>query len=212
MACRSDSWPSTCASVGSRPARRRGSTAARSTGRSLEMQPGDEPPVPFSFLTGRIANPQIECGVTAHDRGDPRHHPRQPGPLAHVFRPDRQRGAALLPLHRGQGRALRRPGRASDLPGAGGPRRRHGLPQRRLDLAAGGRAGGVPAHDSGPGKGGDSALRLCHRVRLCRPARAAAHAGGQAPAAPVPGRPDQRHHRLRGGRAPRGLPPASMRP
>jgi tRNA uridine 5-carboxymethylaminomethyl modification enzyme len=31
----------------------------------LEMQPGDDPPVPFSFLTGRIANPQIECGVTA---------------------------------------------------------------------------------------------------------------------------------------------------
>jgi tRNA uridine 5-carboxymethylaminomethyl modification enzyme len=32
---------------------------------TLEMQPGDDPPVPFSFLTGRIANPQIECGVTA---------------------------------------------------------------------------------------------------------------------------------------------------
>jgi tRNA uridine 5-carboxymethylaminomethyl modification enzyme len=32
---------------------------------ALEMQPGDDPPVPFSFLTARIANPQIECGVTA---------------------------------------------------------------------------------------------------------------------------------------------------
>jgi tRNA uridine 5-carboxymethylaminomethyl modification enzyme len=31
---------------------------------SLEMQPADEEPVPFSFLTGRIANPQIECGIT----------------------------------------------------------------------------------------------------------------------------------------------------
>ena len=45
-------------------------TPARLDGRSidwasLEMQPGDEPPVPFSFLTGRISNPQIECGVTA---------------------------------------------------------------------------------------------------------------------------------------------------
>ncbi len=29
------------------------------------MQPGDAEPVPFSFLTGRIANPQIECGITA---------------------------------------------------------------------------------------------------------------------------------------------------
>jgi tRNA uridine 5-carboxymethylaminomethyl modification enzyme len=31
---------------------------------SLEMQAGDDPPVPFSFLTQRIGNPQIECGVT----------------------------------------------------------------------------------------------------------------------------------------------------
>src|SRR5262245_26091331 len=31
---------------------------------SVEMQAGDDPPVPFSFLTGRIANPQIECGIT----------------------------------------------------------------------------------------------------------------------------------------------------
>ncbi|RTL62828.1 MAG: tRNA uridine-5-carboxymethylaminomethyl(34) synthesis enzyme MnmG [Hyphomicrobiales bacterium] len=32
--------------------------------KSLEMQPGDDPPVPFSFLTSRITNRQIECGVT----------------------------------------------------------------------------------------------------------------------------------------------------
>jgi tRNA uridine 5-carboxymethylaminomethyl modification enzyme len=31
---------------------------------SLEMQPGDADPVPFSFLTTQIANPQIECGIT----------------------------------------------------------------------------------------------------------------------------------------------------
>ncbi len=31
---------------------------------SLEMQPGDEPPVPFSFLTHTIANRQIDCGIT----------------------------------------------------------------------------------------------------------------------------------------------------
>jgi len=30
----------------------------------LEMQPGDEPPEPFSVLTERIENPQIQCGVT----------------------------------------------------------------------------------------------------------------------------------------------------
>ena len=32
--------------------------------KSLEMQPGDEPPEPFSMLTTRIENPQIECGIT----------------------------------------------------------------------------------------------------------------------------------------------------
>jgi tRNA uridine 5-carboxymethylaminomethyl modification enzyme len=30
----------------------------------LEMQPGDDQPVPFSFLTTQIANPQIACGIT----------------------------------------------------------------------------------------------------------------------------------------------------
>jgi tRNA uridine 5-carboxymethylaminomethyl modification enzyme len=32
--------------------------------RSLEMQPGDDPPEPFSMLTTRIANPQVECAIT----------------------------------------------------------------------------------------------------------------------------------------------------
>jgi tRNA uridine 5-carboxymethylaminomethyl modification enzyme len=31
---------------------------------ALEMQPGDEPPEPFSVLTARITNPQIQCGIT----------------------------------------------------------------------------------------------------------------------------------------------------
>jgi tRNA uridine 5-carboxymethylaminomethyl modification enzyme len=32
---------------------------------SLEMQPGDDPPRPFSYLTDRITTPQIRCGITA---------------------------------------------------------------------------------------------------------------------------------------------------
>src|SRR5262249_48889283 len=31
---------------------------------ALEMQPGDDPPTPFSFLTDKITTPQIECGIT----------------------------------------------------------------------------------------------------------------------------------------------------
>jgi tRNA uridine 5-carboxymethylaminomethyl modification enzyme len=31
---------------------------------SLEMQQGDEPPSPFSFLTSQITTPQIACGIT----------------------------------------------------------------------------------------------------------------------------------------------------
>lgn len=44
-------------------------TPPRLDGRSIdwsavEMQPGDEPPEPFSVLTDRIDNPQIHCGIT----------------------------------------------------------------------------------------------------------------------------------------------------
>src|SRR5712672_1270388 len=31
---------------------------------AVEMQPGDEPPEPFSTLTARITTPQIQCGIT----------------------------------------------------------------------------------------------------------------------------------------------------
>ena len=43
-------------------------TPPRLDGRTIdwapEMQPGDEPPEPFSTLTERIENPQIQCGIT----------------------------------------------------------------------------------------------------------------------------------------------------
>jgi tRNA uridine 5-carboxymethylaminomethyl modification enzyme len=31
---------------------------------AVEMQPGDDPPEPFSMLTARITTPQIQCGIT----------------------------------------------------------------------------------------------------------------------------------------------------
>ena len=57
-------------SLGLRLGRLKTGTPARLDGRSidwasLQMQAGDDDPVPFSFLTERIANRQIACGVTA---------------------------------------------------------------------------------------------------------------------------------------------------
>ncbi|NWH08163.1 MAG: tRNA uridine-5-carboxymethylaminomethyl(34) synthesis enzyme MnmG [Alphaproteobacteria bacterium] len=55
--------------LGLRMGRLKTGTPARLDGRSidwasLERQEGDEPPSPFSFLTRRIATPQIACGIT----------------------------------------------------------------------------------------------------------------------------------------------------
>jgi tRNA uridine 5-carboxymethylaminomethyl modification enzyme len=56
--------------LGLRLGRLKTGTPARLDGRSiawsrLEMQPGDDLPTPFSFLTERITTPQIACAITA---------------------------------------------------------------------------------------------------------------------------------------------------
>ena len=56
--------------LGLRMGRLKTGTPARLDGRtidwaSLEMQPGDPAPTPFSFLTREITTPQIACGITA---------------------------------------------------------------------------------------------------------------------------------------------------
>ena len=125
------------------------------------------------FSPTRITTPQIACHITDDDRGDARADPRQSASRADVFGPDRGHRAALLPVDRGQGGALRRPRPAPDFPRAGRARRRHGLSQRHLDLAAARRAGGVPATLSRVWSMRDAPAGLRDRIRLCRSARTA---------------------------------------
>ena len=54
----------------------------------LEPQPGDEKPVPFSFLTDAIDRAAARLPHHLHQSGRPRDHPRQPPPGADVLRAD----------------------------------------------------------------------------------------------------------------------------
>ena len=139
---------------------------------ALEMQPGDEPPEPFSVLTERIENPQIQCGITRTTEATHR-----------IIRANVHRS----PMYSGQiaSRGPRYCPSIEDKIVRFGERDGHQIflepeglddatvyPERHLDLAAGGRAARAGRDHSGARKGARGAARLRHRIRPCRPARA----------------------------------------
>ena len=114
----------------------------------LEVQKGDDPPVPFSYLTERITVPQTVCHITgttaaSHD----------------LIRANLDRAPIYSGQIEGPGRAIARRSRTRwcgsptrpppDLPRAGRAGRPHGLSQRHFDLAAARRAGGDAEDHSG---------------------------------------------------------------
>ena len=62
-------WPRACCGAGLRLGRLKTGTpprlaGARSTGRGSSCRRATSPPVPFSFLTERLSNPQVPCWIT----------------------------------------------------------------------------------------------------------------------------------------------------
>ena len=139
----------------------------------LQVQHGDDPPRPFSFLTETITTPQSRLPHHPHDARRPTPSSRANLDRAPMYSgAHRERRPALLSLDRRQGRALQGARQPPDLPRARRPRRRHRLSERHLDLAARGRAACLPQDHPGPRARARHPAGLCHRVRLCRSARA----------------------------------------
>ena len=143
-----------------------------------------------------------------HQPRRPRDRARQRPSHRRLFRRDLGPRPALLPVDRGQGRPLRRPRQPPDLPRAGRARRYDRLSERHFDLAAGRGAGGAGRDHSWIRKSAHRPAGLRDRIRLRRSARARRQPGDAPHRRAVLRRPDQRHHRLRGGGARRGWSPA----
>ena len=178
---------------------------------SLERQPGDVPPEPFSALTRAITTPQVDCHITrttaeTHDvirrnlhrsamysgriasRG-PRYCPSIEDKIVRFA--DRESHQIFLEPEGLDDHTIYPNGISTSLP-------------EDVQVA-------LVRVDAGAGAGGDPAPRLRHRIRPHRPARALADARVPEAAGPLPRRPDQRHDRLRGGRRAGAASPGSMR-
>ena len=83
---------------------------------------GDDPPVPFSFLSGAIDRAADRLSSRPHDGARARAGARAHCAVAAVQRPDLGHRSALLPVARGQGDAVSAPRASPDFPGARGHR------------------------------------------------------------------------------------------
>ncbi len=152
-----------CRWRGSRPGRRPGSMAGRSTGAASPSSAATMTLDHVAGHAGALSAAALLCDHP-HDRGNARDHPRLARPLAPVRRCDRRAGPALLPLDRGQDPPLRRPRRTPDLPRTRGAGRCDHLSQRHLDLAAGRCPGGDDRVDPRAGDDADHHPGLCGRI------------------------------------------------
>ena len=150
-----------------------GSTAGPSTSRGSSPSRAMPSPSPFSFLTDRIAQPQLDCHITStnpavHDliranlHRAPMYSGADPSPPGPRYCPSIE------------DKVVRFADREAppDLPRAGGPQHPGVLLQRHLHQPPARRPGGDHPADRRAGARRDHAVRLRRRVRL-RPADAA---------------------------------------
>ena len=163
------------------------------------MQPGDEPPEPFSVLTERIENPQIQCGIT-----------RTTEATHQIIRANVHRS----PMYSGQiaSRGPRYCPSIEDKIVRFGERDGHQIflePEGLDDTTVypNGISTSLPEEVQ---RALLATIPGLEKARMMRPGYAIEYdhvdprelqsdPGNQAAAGAVPGRPDQRHDRLRGG-------------
>ena len=160
-------------------------------------------PMPFSYMATDAPEEPHRLPPAAHDRRGAPARARPHRRIAALQRPDRRNRPALLPVARGQGHAVPRPGAASALPRARRSRRRGDLRQRVLDEPA----SRAPSNAWCARCLGSNAARCCARAtrssttsssrRSCGATLETRRVDGL-----VPRRADQRHVGLRGGGGP----------